>query len=411
MISNFIFKLIQKFSSFKKSKFYNFLKSIIFPLIVKNISKIFNDNIDEKLIVMGAYSGGGFVDNTKYLFEFLCERSNYKLVWIAKLKEVRDNLREKGYNVVSMYSLEAIRLLRKAKFIFITHNYEDILPIKFSSKTKIILTWHGFPIKNIEINMRKNFIYNGWGDIFHLKLKNNDYVNFVLSQSGYNREVQILSSQLKITSDKVLQLGYPRNDILFRNDDDLCKKLKKKYNIPNNIQRVYLYAPTFRSSRIFTFPFSKSDLIKLNNVLKESQSLLITKPHMVMERIIFNDYDNIKLLNKGVDFQELLIISDVLISDYSGAWIDFLLTLKPILLFPYDLNRYSKEKGLNFDLEEIAPGPILYNANELIDALRNINIIDKNYKQKREIVRDKMMQFKDGQSTKRILNFLKINYN
>jgi len=410
MFSNFIFSLVQKFSSIKRSRIYNFIKSIIFPFIIKNISKLFDNTIDKKLIVMGAYGGGAFVDNTKYIFKFLNERSNYKLVWIAKLNQVRETLREKGYNVVSMYSLEAIKILRKAKYIFITHNYEDILPIEFSPETTIILTWHGLPLKNIEVSIETNFMYNGWGDFFRLKFKNNDYIDFLLSQSDNEKEIHILSSQLKIAHNKVLPLGYPRNDILFNKDDDFIKSLKKDYGIPDFIQRVFLYAPTYRSNRTFTTPFSKSDILSLNNTLKETNSILILKPHMVMERILFENYENIKILNKTVDFQELLLISDVLISDYSGAWIDYLLTMKPILLFPYDLDNYSREKGLNYKLEEIAPSPILYTTNELIDEIKNIDIIDKEYKQKREEIRDRFNKYKDGKSTERILNFLKIKY-
>jgi len=253
-------------------------------------------------------------------------------------------------------------------------------------------------------------MYNGWGDIFRLKFKNNDYIDFLLSQSDKEKEVYILSSQLKIAPNKVLPLGYPRNDILFSKDNKLIMRLKSNYNIPEYIQRVFLYAPTYRSNRTFTTPFSKSDISNLNKSLKELNSILVLKPHMVMERILFENYENIKILNKTVDFQELLLISDVLVSDYSGAWVDYLLTLKPIILFPYDLNEYSKEKGLNYDLEEIAPGPILYTTDELIDAIKKIDIIDKDYKQRREEIRDKFNTYKDGKSIERILNFLKIKY-
>jgi CDP-glycerol glycerophosphotransferase len=148
----------------------------------------------------------------------------------------------------------------------------------------------------------------------------------------------------------------------------------------------------------------------LNDVLKELNSILILKPHMVMEKILFEDYENIRILNKTVDFQELLLISDALISDYSGAWIDYLLTLKPIVLFPYDINKYSKQKGLNYDLEEIAPGPIVCKVDGLVEAIRNIDIIDKDYKQKREKIRDRFNKYKDGKSTERLLNFLGIKY-
>jgi len=410
MLSEIIFKIIQKFSFIKQNRFYDFCKKVLFPFLTINISKLFKDNIDEKLIVMGAFGGGAFVDNTKYLFKFLNERSDYKLVWITRFEHIAEKLRKEGYIVVSTFSFKAIKVLRRAKFIFMTHGYMDLLPVKFSRKTTKILTFHATAVKRIDVNIKTDFIYNGWGDIFRLNLKNDQYIDYVLTPSGNKIEHNILSSQLLISPEKILDLGYPRNDIYFKKDQKLIKDLRKYYKIPDNISRIILYAPTFRRDRTFNIPISHAQLNSLNALLKESKSLFLIKAHMVAEKIDFKEYNTIKLVDKASDIQELAIISDILITDYSSIQIDYLLTLNPIILFPYDLDEYIKTKGLNYDLKEIAGGPMVFNAEELIDALRNIDDIDVKYKEKRIMLRDRFNKYLDNKSTERVLRFFNIKF-
>jgi len=411
MISNFIYKLIQNISFIKKYRFYEFCKSIIFPFFIQNISKLYKDDIDEKLIVMGDFGGCRFADNTKYLFKFLNERSDYKLVWVAKLKEVLTEMKKEGYNVVPVFSLKTIRLLRKSKFIFTSHGYIDVLPIKFSPKSTLVLTFHGTPIKKMDIDMEKNYMYNGWGDIFRLNLKYNQYIDYFLTTTRDKKDQKVVGSAFKLSTKKNINLGYPKNDFLFNKNEEFINKLKKDYHIPNNIKKVILYAPTWRKSGVFKFPLSKSELVILNEFLKETNSLFLLKGHILDAKTNFKDYDNIKLVDRTADIQELYLISDILITDYSSTMFDFSLLNKPILLFPYDIENFLNTKGLYYNLEDIAPGPIVFNAKGLIDTIRNMDIIDKEYEEKRKKIRDRFNKYNDGKSIERILNFFKIKYN
>jgi len=90
--------------------------------------------------------------------------------------------------------------------------------------------------------------------------------------------------------------------------------------------------------------------------------------------------------------------------------LDFSLLDRPILLFPYDYDEYLKEIGLYYNLEDIAPGPIFFDVDNLIESIKNISQIDKNYKEKRKNIRDRFNKYVDGKSTERLLDFLKINY-
>jgi len=359
---------------------------------------------------MGAYSGNSYMDNTKYLFEFLNKHSNYNVVWFTKSRGLLVELRNKGYNVVYALSLDAIKLLRKARFIFLTHGVYDVLPIEFSPKTEIIMTWHGTVIKDITEDFNATYSYKKWVRILKLKSYPNQYTDYILTPAKEKYEHEILTSAFKVALDKILDLGYPRNDILFNDNLEFKQKLREKYGIPDKIKRVILYAPTFRDAGSLRFPFKTKDLENLNTILKEMDSVFLFKGHAYEKKINFSELKYINLVRKPSDIQELLIISDLLISDYSSVIFDYLLTMKPIILFPYDFDIYKKGRGLHYDLREIAPGPIVYDVKTLIESIKNIEKIDVEYKKIREKIRDRFNKYQDGKSSERLLTFLNISF-
>ena len=115
-------------------------------------------------------------------------------------------------------------------------------------------------------------------------------------------------------------------------------------------------------------------------------------------------------MGRKCDLQELLLISDALITDYSSSMVDYLLTMKPILLFTYDLDDYIKERGFCYNFQDVAPGPLLFNGEEFIEAIKHIDKIDIEFKEKRKKLRDMFNKFVDNKSTERICDFLKIDY-
>ncbi|MFX0138049.1 MAG: CDP-glycerol glycerophosphotransferase family protein, partial [Candidatus Hodarchaeota archaeon] len=411
MLNNLIFNLFERFSFIRKYKIYEFIKDIGFPFIINLISKLFREDIDDNLIVLGAYAGRSYFDNAKYLFEFFKKKSKYKVIWITKNNDIISDLKKKRYNVLPFYSIKTIKLLRKAKFIFLSHGYLDIIPIKFSSNTKVILTWHGTPIKKINLNLKNTYAYSKWNRIFKLNLEFNEYVNYLLTPTKEKEEHLILTKAFKIPLDKILSLGYPRNDILFVKNEEFIKSIKNKFKIPNYIKKIILYAPTFRDDFVFRFPLTDSEMESLNEFLTKTNTIFLIKAHMFEEKIDLKKHEFIKLVKKDVDIQELLLISDILITDYSSMIFDYLLLDRPILLFAYDLKDYVNERGMYYDFKEIAPGPILFNGKELIDAIKKVENIDKKFKEKRELIRNRFNKYINGKSSERILKFLNINFN
>ena len=134
--------------------------------------------------------------------------------------------------------------------------------------------------------------------------------------------------------------------------------------------------------------------------------ILLFKPHPSSEKIDLSQYNHIKSVDPNVDIMDLLVITDILITDYSGVTYDFLITMRPIIFFAYDLDKYLMERGMYYDYETFVPGPIVKTGDELLIKLKNVSHWDKKYEEKRKNVRNLLNKYSDGNSTKRIIEFL-----
>ena len=396
-------------SIIKSKKIYQFSLEIIYSNLIRILSRLFNKEVNNNLIIMGAYGGNAFSDNSKYVYLYLREHTNFDVYWISKNIDLYRSMVKQGYKVLSKFSLNAIKYLRKARFIFITHGIHDILPIEFAPDTKIISMWHG-ALNKRNITEHGPLYFSKLARFFKLHIVNDFFIDFYVTASGTLKDKKLIVKYFQISPNKIIATGFPRNDILFTKDPSYLESLKIKFNIPQNTKKLFLYAPTFRDdSFVARFPLSKEELNDLNEYLKKDSSLLIMKAHMFEQSIEFEEYSNIKLSKKEADIQELLTITDVLITDYSSVYCDFLLLNRPILLFTYDYDEFmSQGRGFYYDFREIAPGPMLYTAEDLIKAIKNIDKIGKEYEEKRIETRKIYQKHVDGKSTERLLKFLGI---
>ena len=111
-------------------------------------------------------------------------------------------------------------------------------------------------------------------------------------------------------------------------------------------------------------------------------------------------------MDKFIDMQELIIISDLLITDYSTVYFDFILVKKPVILFSYDLDEYIKYPNIYFTLEDIAVGPIVKNGKELITGLKTLSNWLPHSKKRIEEIRNKYWDYHNGKSCERFFNLL-----
>ncbi|RQW18720.1 hypothetical protein EH196_17290 [Bacillus sp. C1-1] len=265
---------------------------------------------------------------------------------------------------------------------------------------RIIQLWHGTGYKNIGLLESKfekrNFIYKF--------LKRSAYKKFKYiicnSQSDLERKSK------SFNNNNVYLTGSPRNDLLFINE--------KKHSIGDldlhAYKNVISYLPTYRpfSSSI---PFSRDFLLNLNFWLEKNNSVFIIKSHpkdKVME--IPDECSNILDCTKTIkDVQELLALTDVMITDYSGVATDFSLLNKPIIFYMHDFDQFLKESHtFYYDLKEILPRSICETEEKVLNMLMDLSWFnEKEYINSFQEYQTKFNYFKDSNSTQRVLNLIK----
>ena len=294
-------------------------------------------------------------------------------------------------------SFGSFKKLAGSKFIFLNDNFFPLAFMKFGSNNVIVQLWHapGASKKfggSVDIGSR---------EILSKISQNTDYL-IVTSKNI----ISYYSEAFQMPKDKIKPLGLPRMDYYFENHN--LNKLKKdfceKYSLSQD-KKIILYAPTFRDEEKFNNVFNYLDLDKFNEKLSD-EYILALRLHPKIKDFY---KDDISAQGKYVDVsnweseQELMLISDVLITDYSSIMIEYSALNKPTVFFTYDLNEYlANERGFYYDFKTTVPGPIVYTSDELIDVIEN----EKFDKSKiSEFVKTQFDEI-DGRSSERIVNYL-----
>jgi CDP-glycerol glycerophosphotransferase (TagB/SpsB family) len=375
---------------------------------------------NKKIWVFGCWNGKKFADNAKYLFLFSQHKKNILPNWITKNKGLAKQMRARGYRSYYYLSLKGIYYTLRAKcFIFDSH----IIGINFwlSGGCKKINLWHGIPFKKIEFDIEKgklSELYQSEGlkkqiiKFFSPWIFVDTKLDFLLATSDLFK--QKLSSAFRVKQEKIFVSGQPRNDILFKNkikgvetakERGIADELAKRRQAGN---KIILYAPTFRDTGGNVLLESGIDLEELNEFLKKRESFFLIKFHPSERITVDKNFSQIKFIPADTDIYTFLKNIDILITDYSSLYFDFLLLDRPIIFFPYDLDKYiNKDRELYFDYHEFTPGPKTYGFQELLELLEKF-IVGQNdkYNNQRAKIRDLCFSYQDGKSAERIFDFL-----
>ena len=195
---------------------------------------------------------------------------------------------------------------------------------------------------------------------------------------------------------KILESGYPANDVFYTKNQAFKDSLKDKLNIPKD-KKIVLYAPTYRKEAV------DLDVKKLHDNLNEDFIFIIKNHPNNFESLETDINDFVMDLSSHDDIHELYLISDILISDYSSAFFDFAHSRKPILFYVPDIEAYLAENLLFKDIRGDFPGPQLTNVDELIDSIKNIDEITENYKEKYEIFYNKYCSIGQGSASEEVI--------
>ena len=356
----------------------SYLKHRVYGLIFKLFK---NTKVEENRVSFIIDSRESFKGNLDYIKKEFEKRGDYKFHFFYKDK----------------LSVTSFKMLAGSRYIFLNDNFFPLAFMKFGPDNTIVQLWHapGASKKfggSVEIESRE------------ILKKISDNIDYLIVTSdkikGYYSEA------FQISESKIKALGLPRMDYYLENHD--LDKLKgdfcRKYNVSPD-KKIILYAPTFRDEAKYNNVFDYLDLEKFNQVLGDEYILALR-----LHPKIRNFYaDDITAKGEYVDVsdweseQELMMISDILITDYSSIMIEFVALDKPAVFFTYDLDYYlANERGFYYDFKKTVPGPIVYTSDELID------VIEKGEFDKSRISEFVMTQFDaiDGQSSERVVDFV-----
>ena len=322
--------------------------------------------------------------NKLHFVNFLNEcEANYTV--LSGNRKLNKELSDKGINVTYSYSFAGWRKFFSYKVVIISHGVYDIKPFCLDLKSQLVVNlWHGTAIKKIG-----NFINESYNDGFEFS-----YITVSSEIEGKK-----MMKAFGLDEEKILLTGLCKNDSI----------LKQK-RVPN---REILYLPTFRdwTEKHELLPFPDRNLKELDLHLLKIGYKLIIKPHKNMvNQKFYKEFQNIRIIESVVDAQDLILNSEILITDYSGAYIDYLLLDRPIIFYPYDLEKYSKDRGFIYDYDEITPGFHVKSQREMTDAI-NQYIKDKTiYSKERKKIKKMFHKHYDSKACDRIYKVIEGYY-
>ena len=368
--------------------------------------------IDDKLVYFQTFSGRGYSDSPKAVYEYMLqapEYSEYRFVWCFKEPDKYKDIPELQSNrteFVTFRTRKDNKALRKAKY-WIT-NYR-MLSHQCPRKGQIyVQCWHGTPLKRLGYDIQEgDNVMNSLSEVREKYRTDAKKFSYILSPTPLASEKFATAWNLINTgqTDKILEIGYPRNDRLVRSNERDRLEIQKLLGLPED-KKVILYAPTWRdnqhtSGEGYTYK-TEVDFDKLHRELGENYVILFRAHYLVANSFDFARYEGfVKDVSSYSDINDLYIASDLLITDYSSVFFDYANLIKPIIFYMYDLDYYAGElRGFYLGLDEL-PGPIVKDEDKLIEAV----LETENWKASEKYIEfhEKFNPLDDGKVSKRLV--------
>ncbi|NCF64189.1 MAG: hypothetical protein GWP58_15170 [Gammaproteobacteria bacterium] len=382
-----------------------------FLFLLYGISGLFRR--DPKIWVFGSWSGQRFADNSAALFEYTASlpQSDITPIWITHDPSIVDQLRAGGHEAYLAWSLAGLRAVSRSGVLIYDGLTKDINHWLSRGANKVLLR-HGIGIKKIERTidnpnhrLYKLFKGNPLQQFFWWLLIPWHSVKPTLCIATSADHAIQGKDNFGISDDRIVITGFPRNDrLVSRRNEKIASDLEATIRQGRDAGKpVWLYMPTFRDDASGT----QLPLAEMESIAEDLDLLLLIKLHFVDgER---NKYrraghsDNFHYVDPRVDAQSLYTLVDGLISDYSSAPFDFILTGSPVILFTPDMDEFQQHsRSFYYDFDEIRPGPRTRNIAELKTALQTA-IAKGNAAWKLEYDRalDRFHQYRDAESCQR----------
>lgn len=365
---------------------------------------------DKRIFIFGSWFGTRYSDNTRALFEYIINNvPQIKPYWITHSKKIYQKLLNEDKPVLMAYSLKGWLISLRASLAFTACDENDINKYALNGAKQVWL-WHGMPLKKIRADNKDYLYYPGKTDFVgkfqRLKRKLiRPYLDFkkIIYATIASSEffVPFLQSAFLLEEKDVWLTGLPRTDYFYtQKEEKIVGGLRKKY--PGS--RIVLFMPTWRyfSEEVPYNPFAVPSFNKdaFMDFLEKENVVFLYKSHFYDQDIDLSSAGRF-LVVKDDDYNELYTLVsniDILVTDYSSIYFDFLTLNKPSVLIPFDYDAYIKESREHYFDYNLLPSIKAYSWDEFMSV-----IAEKKYYSPSKEEADIFCKYNDGHASERCL--------
>lgn len=365
-------------------------------------------SVKKKVILYESFYGRGMLCGPYALFQELIKHPvyrKYRHIWVLDdLNQHSDLIQKYKHSNVSFVTHDSKQYLKYlASAGYLINN--STFPGYFVKKEGQIYvnTWHGIPLKNLGYdepsgtlaasNTARNFLH----------------ADYLIAANPFMTDIYRRAyRQEGISQAKIIEEGYPRLDTLVNEDrDNIYRELERQGVSVDPNKKIILYAPTWRGDTFANPDLSTDEFVLLKEVLEKT---IDTDTYQILVKVHQAVYSRIRetleefpyIVPAAMDANVILGITDILISDFSSIYFDFLATGRPVLFYIPDLEEYSEKRGMYFGIEEL-PGPNTEDLEELSDWINRIDTVFADNRERYDRVRSWCCDYEIGTISKRII--------
>lgn len=353
-----------------------------------------------KTVLFESMSGNRVSGNPFAIFQFMLKDEQfqeYTFIWTVNSYDVIPHAYKHLPNVIFVirYSDLFYKYLSAASYLVNNVTFPEFFMIK--NGQKYLNTWHGTPWKTLGFDVKEARMD------YANTARNFLHVTHFLFPNQYSYDRQMTSYQVNsLHTGKKAVTGYPRIDLTYKAMRN-PQPMKEILGV-DGTKKIILYAPTWRGEKAFQ-SFDKKTLKKDLNQLSRLDAHILFRGHHLAEDLLADiAIPNVTIVPPELDTNEILGITDILITDYSSVFFDFLVTDRPIIHYVYDYEAYTAERGLYFDLDEL-PGEVATTSEKMLEAVQKfINILYEPTEKYRH-AKATYVYNDDGNVTKRVVDW------
>jgi CDP-glycerol glycerophosphotransferase (TagB/SpsB family) len=356
--------------------------------------------VNNEKVTFASYRATEIQGNLYYIYKELHGRyPNWTCNFL--FKKYSSSLLGKFHYVLHM--VKASYHLATSRYFIIDDYYFPVYVIKPRQGTDIIQLWHAagafkkFGLSTVDKEFGPSSDY-----LRHVKVHSNYSKVFVSS----SEVIPFYAEAFDMPSSRIFPLGVPRTDYFFNKREQLRLMGELQSEFPEiQGRKIILYAPTFRGKSHYQESFHcPIDFSAMRETLGDEYVLLIhLHPYMRSEITIKEeDKDFVFHVKEKFNIEQLLVLADILLTDYSSVIFDYSLLVRPIAFIADDLEEYIRERDFYFPFLSFIPGPFFHQTQDLIEWIQQ----DEFDLKKIEQFRNRFFTYFDGKTSKRIVDNL-----